>query len=74
MNFVDVASTIMIRQGTDGFSRGYMFEGVLKGELTLSFVALHKEDIGVSNPVLEWIYTWSRHRRSKVELMTPGAV
>ena len=48
-----------------------MFEGVLKGELMLSFVALHKGDIEVPPPILEWIYSWAKHRGRKVELMTP---
>ena len=40
-NFVHVAGTRMIQQGTDGLSRGNMFEGVMTGQRLLSFVPLH---------------------------------
>ena len=48
-----------------------MFEGFTKGELILSFVVLHKGDIEVSPPVLEWIYLWYINREGEVELLTP---
>ena len=38
---IHISGTRMIRQGTDGFSRGDMLEGVLKGRDMLSFVPLH---------------------------------
>ena len=50
-----MAGTRMIRQGMDGLYIGDMLEGFLKGGSMLSFVLLHKGDIEVSPPVLEWI-------------------
>ena len=41
IHIVHVAGTRMIGEGTDGLSRGNMFEGVMTGEDMLSFIPLH---------------------------------
>lgn len=41
LNVIHVAGTHMISKGTDGLSRGDLFEGVLAGADMLSFVPLH---------------------------------
>ena len=53
MHFLHVDGNIMIQQGTGGFSRGDIFEGVLKKESMLSSVALQKGAIEVSPPIPE---------------------
>ena len=55
---VHVAGTCMIQQGTDGLSRGDMFEGVMKGASMLSFVPLHKTAIEWSPKLIDWIFGW----------------
>ena len=55
---VHVAGTRMIAQGTDGLSRGDMFEGVMKGASMLSFVPLHKTAIERSPKLLDWVSGW----------------
>ncbi len=42
----------MIKQGTDGLSRGDLVEGVMRGESMLSFVPLHRSCIDRS-PLLK---------------------
>ena len=53
---VHMAGTCMIQQGTDGLSRGDMFEGIMKGALMLSFVPLHKTAIKRSPKLMDWIF------------------
>jgi hypothetical protein len=50
-----VAGTRMIAQGTDGLSRGDLFNGVLAGQGFLSFVPLNKTAIEQSEGLLEWL-------------------
>ena len=57
MRFVHVSGTIIIQPGTGGLSIIDMFEGALNVKSMLYFVALHKGDIEVSHPFLEWIYS-----------------
>ena len=71
VQFLHVAGTIMIQQGTGGLSRGNMFEEILKGGSMISFIVLHKGGIKLSPPIFEWISSWSRYRGSEVELLTP---
>jgi hypothetical protein len=41
INFIHVAGTRMIAQGTDGLSRGDLNEGVMKGDQLSTFIPLH---------------------------------
>jgi hypothetical protein len=50
-----VAGTRMIAQGTDGLSRGGLFNGVLAGKGFLSFVPLDKGALEQSEGLLEWL-------------------
>ena len=72
IQFIHVAGTRMIEQGTDGLSRGNMFEGVMQGKSMLEFVPLHLSALDRSEK-LE-----SRLRRclegkfhSKLEILAP---
>ena len=57
---VHVAGTRMIAQGTDGLSRGDMYEGIMRGESMLSFVPLHRSAVDRHPPLAPWIHSWSR--------------
>ena len=52
---VHVAGTRMIKQGTDGLSRGDLLEGVLKGKTMMSFVPLYLGAIDVEPSLKTWI-------------------
>jgi len=45
----------MIAQGTDGCSRGFLMEGVLRGEKMLSFVDLGKSAMERHPPLVDWV-------------------
>lgn len=56
IQFFHVVGTQMIAQGSDGLSRGDMFEGVMQGEPMRSFIPLHKNAFETRTPsVLPWI-------------------
>jgi hypothetical protein len=55
LQFVHVAGTRMIRQGTDGLSRGDMLEGVMKGDSMLSHVPLHVGAIERQPNLRKWL-------------------
>ena len=52
---IHVAGTRMIAQGTDGLSRGEMYEGVMNSQSMLSFVPLHLSALARSPALVEWI-------------------
>ena len=45
----------MIIQGTNGLSRGDIYEGILKGETILSFLTLEKLALTRSPALRKWI-------------------
>jgi hypothetical protein len=53
-----VAGKRMIRQGTDGVSRGQLKEGVTIGESMLSFVPFHLTSFERHPPLKDWISGW----------------
>jgi hypothetical protein len=58
-----VAGTRMIAQGTDGLSRGDLFNGVLAGQVFLSFVPLDKGAPEQSEGLLEWLTSTSPRKK-----------
>lgn len=58
--FIHVAGTQMIKQGTDGISRGNFLEGVLIGQDMLSFIPLHQSALDRSSLLLDWFTTWCK--------------
>ena len=56
---IHVAGTRMIKQGTDGLSRGDLLEGVLKGKAMLSFVPLHLGANDVEPSLKAWVNSWA---------------
>lgn len=58
LHVIHVAGTRMIKQGTDGLSRGVLLEGVMKGEPMLDFVPLNKSAVKRSAELLPWIQSW----------------
>ena len=49
----------MIEQGTDGLSRGNLFEGVLTGKDMMSFIPINLSAIERQIEVLSWIRKWT---------------
>ena len=71
IQLVHVAGTRMIDQGTDGLSRGSMFEGVMQGQSMLHHLPLH---IGALDrcPALEaWIKEWAGSYGMTPEVLSP---
>ena len=54
-----VSGKRMIDQGTDGFSRGNMKEGVGAGIEMIQFIPLHQGAIERHPPLLDWIKAWA---------------
>ena len=71
IQFIHVAGTRMIAQGTDGLSRGNLLEGVMQGKRMSDFIPLHLSAIDRS-PILKEILTEVLHGiyHSKVEFLT----
>ena len=59
IQFIHVAGSRMIAQGSDGLSRGDMYEGVMRGESMLSHVPLHLNAVERSPALLNWIVPWA---------------
>jgi len=73
INFIHVAGSRMIAQGTDGLSRGDLGEGVMKGSSMLSFVPLHLSAIHRSAHLLTWARTWiepTLRQNEKLEILS----
>jgi hypothetical protein len=69
---IHVAGTRMIRQGTDGLSRGDMYEGVMAGDSMLSHVPLHLSAPERSEGLVDWIRSWAEGSSSaQLEVLTP---
>jgi hypothetical protein len=54
-----VSGKRMIAQGADGLSRGLLNEGVMAGELILSFVLFHLSAVDRSSEVCDWVKSWA---------------
>ena len=59
IHVIHVAGTRMISQGTDGLSRGNLFEGVLTSGDMLSHVPIHLGACERSGLLLDWIREWT---------------
>jgi hypothetical protein len=68
INFIHVAGTRMIAQGTDGLSRGDLNEGVMKGDHLTSFIPLHLSAPQRQTNLKEWIksFVTPSHPREEV--------
>jgi hypothetical protein len=72
IHFIHVAGTRMIAQGTDGLSRGEMYEGVMNGKAMLTFVPLHQSAVERSPALKDWIESWaSQVRDEPLEFLDP---
>jgi len=58
LHVIHVAGTRMIWQGTDGLSRGDLFEGVMSGESMTTFVPLHQTALTRGSAIRSWINSW----------------
>lgn len=69
LNVIHVAGSCMIQQGTDGLSRGDLYEGVLAGHHMLSFVPLHLNALQCQPALLAWVHGWTG--QPSLEPLTP---
>ena len=69
IHIVHVAGTRMIAQGTDGISRGDMYEGVLRGDSMLSHVPLGRSALERSPKLKEWIASWAEKISGQCEFL-----
>ena len=60
IHFIHIAGTRMIKQGTDGLSRGNMSEGVLVDHNMLSYVPIHMPANLRSPQLINWIRFWTK--------------
>jgi hypothetical protein len=59
LHVIHIAGTRMIRQGSDGLSRGdMMLLGVMGGKSMLCFVPLHLTALERSEPLKPWVESW----------------
>ena len=61
-----VVGTRMIDQGTDSLSRRDLLEGVILGEIMLSFIPLSKGVVEIQPEFLDWIKTWSSYENLRL--------
>ena len=60
IHVVRVAGSRMIEQGTDGLSRGMIYEGLLGARYNfLDYLPLNKSAISRYPKVLDWIRSWT---------------
>jgi hypothetical protein len=58
LHIIHVSGQRMIRQGTDGLSRGDLDMGVMSGTAMLDFVPLHLGALDRAPLLLEWLHSW----------------
>jgi hypothetical protein len=58
LHVVHISGTCMIRQGSDGLSRGDMLSGVMGSKAILSFIPLHLSALERSPKLKPWVESW----------------
>ena len=71
VHFIHVAGSRMISQGSDGLSRGDLYEGVMSGKSLLSFIPLADSVLDRSSALQPWIQGWASELKADVEFLTP---
>ena len=71
IHFVHVSGKRMIKQGSDGLSRGNLNEGVMQGIPMSEFVPLHLSATQRSPGLTTWIKSWLEDKNQKVEFLQP---
>ena len=61
----------MISQGTDGLSRGDMYEGITKGETMIYFLLLEKSAPTRSPDMSKWIKGWASTLGRELAVLDP---
>jgi hypothetical protein len=72
IQLVHVAGTRMIEQGTDGLSRGDMYDGVMRGDSMLKYIPLHLNALERSPGLEDWLGSWAGDFRGReMEILAP---
>ena len=53
-----VVRTMQISAGIDGFSRGFMTDGIASSGSILDFLLLNETALECSDTLLTWVWTW----------------
>ena len=62
----------MIEQGTDGLSRGDMYDGVMRGDSMLKYIPLHLNALERSPGLEDWLGSWAGDFRGReMEILAP---
>ena len=71
VHFIHVAGTRMIDQGSDGLSRGDMYEGIMSGRSMFDFVPLHQSACSRFKDITNWVEGWARVMGNPIEVLSP---
>jgi hypothetical protein len=71
IHFVHVSGKRMIKQGSDGLSRGNLNEGVMQGIDMSKFVPLHESALERSPSLEGWLKSWIGEKDKPVEVLSP---
>ena len=69
VQFIHVAGTRMIKQGSDGLSRGDLYEGVMSGKPMLYYIPLADSALDRAPRLLPWIQSWFAGFGSDLEVL-----
>ena len=69
VQFIHVAGTRMIKQGSDGLSRGDLYEGVMSGKPMLHYIPLADSALDRSPKLLPWIRGWFSGFETDLEVL-----
>ena len=69
IHIIHVSGSRMIEQGTDGLSRGNLFEGVMTGQDMMNFIPIHQSAHERESSLLPWIRKWTGIR--SLDILSP---
>ena len=69
LHIIHVSGSRMIEQGTDGLSRGNLFEGVMTGQDMMSYIPIHLSAHERETNLLPWIRKWTNI--PSLDVLTP---
>ena len=70
LHFIHVSGKRMIAQGSDGLSRGNLFEGVMAGKSMLEYIPLAQSALSSSIYLRDWIDSWLLKDQNGIKIGT----
>lgn len=74
LRLIHVAGSHMIKQGTDGGSRGDLNQGMMDGKPMLKHVFLHLLALKRSSLLETWVWSWRNNEHGELVTTHPGAI